>query len=62
MIVGTRISVEQILGMIASGMSILQIIQEFPQLTESSVREAVAFAAVELDHTSVETLNVSVEV
>jgi uncharacterized protein (DUF433 family) len=53
-VTGTRISVEQILNMISSGMSETDIVSEYPRLTDLLVREAVAFAAVELNHTTVE--------
>jgi uncharacterized protein (DUF433 family) len=42
---GTRISVEFILELIASGGSIADIVRNYPFLTEEDVRQAVAFAA-----------------
>lgn len=41
---GTRISVEQILGMLAGGMTTEEIIEDFPHLTERDIRAAVFYA------------------
>ena len=42
---GTRISVEQILGLLASGMSHAEIIADYPDLTEESIRAVLGYAA-----------------
>lgn len=42
---GTRISVEQVLAMIASGISQKEIEVDFPQLTSEDIRAAVQYAA-----------------
>jgi uncharacterized protein (DUF433 family) len=42
---GTRISVYLILEMLASGMSIEEILKEYPELTEEDVREAIKYAS-----------------
>lgn len=42
---GTRISVEDVLGYLASGMSEAQILADFPQLTSDDVRACLAYAA-----------------
>lgn len=42
---GTRITVEQILQGLAQGLSVEQILQEYPQLTLEGVRAALKFAA-----------------
>ena len=42
---GTRILVSDVLDMLASGMSIDEIVEEYPQLTREMVLEAVALAA-----------------
>lgn len=42
---GTRISVEFILELIASGGSVADIVRNYPFLTEEDVRQAVLFAA-----------------
>ncbi len=41
----TRISVELILNMLASGMNIDEIIKEYPQLKESEIRSCIAYSA-----------------
>ncbi len=45
---GTRISVEFILELFASGGSLGDIVQNYPFLTEEDVRQAVRFAAQSL--------------
>jgi len=42
---GTRILVADVLEMIASGMSIEEIIEEYPQLSKEMILEAIALAA-----------------
>lgn len=42
---GMRISVYDILGWLAAGMTTEQIIEEFPELTVEDIRAALAFAA-----------------
>jgi uncharacterized protein (DUF433 family) len=42
---GTRIAVADILGWLASGMSHADILSDFPELTEDSIRAALAYAA-----------------
>jgi uncharacterized protein (DUF433 family) len=42
---GMRITVADILGYLASGMSFLEILQDFPDLTENDILAALAFAA-----------------
>ncbi len=42
---GTRISVEFILELVASGGSIEQIIKAYPHLTKEGVQEAILYAA-----------------
>ena len=44
-IAGTRITVELILGKLAAGESINQIIEEHPRLTEEKIRAALAYAS-----------------
>ena len=43
-IAGTRISVELILELLSSGMSIEEIIKEYPHLTKKSILEAIKYA------------------
>jgi len=42
---GTRILVADVLEMIASGMSIEEILVEYPQLNKEIILEAIVFAA-----------------
>ena len=42
---GTRISVGDVLGYLAGGMSEVQILADFPQLTSDDVRACLAYAA-----------------
>ena len=42
---GTRLSVEHILGLLASGMSNEDIIADYPLLTEESIRAVLSYAA-----------------
>jgi uncharacterized protein (DUF433 family) len=42
---GTRISVGDILGYLAGGMSEAQILTDFPQLTSDDIRACLAYAA-----------------
>ncbi len=43
--VGTRITVYDVLEYLAAGMTVDQIISDFPELTEANVRAALKFAA-----------------
>lgn len=42
---GTRISVYDVLGWLAAGMSIDEIISDFPQLTRNQILACLAFSA-----------------
>ena len=42
---GMRIAVADILGWLASGMSHAEIIADYPELTETDIRAALAYAA-----------------
>jgi uncharacterized protein (DUF433 family) len=42
---GLRITVADVLGWLASGMSHQQIIAEYPELTEDDIRACLAYAA-----------------
>jgi len=44
-IVNTRITVASILAHLAGGMSVEQILHEFPRLTKEAVQQALAFAS-----------------
>ncbi len=47
---GTRISVEFILELLASGMSVSDIIKEYPHLRKEDILAAVAYAVKSLKH------------
>ena len=42
---GTRITVYDVLSWLAAGMTINEIIEDFPELTESDILACIAFAA-----------------
>lgn len=42
---GMRITVGDILGWLAAGMSIAEILEDFPELTEQDIYAALAYAA-----------------
>lgn len=44
-VAGTRITVEQILNLLAQKLTITEILEDFPQLTEADVKAAVKYAA-----------------
>ncbi|MBN8701483.1 MAG: DUF433 domain-containing protein [Bacteroidetes bacterium] len=44
-IINTRIAVYDVLGWMASGMNIQQIVEDFPELDEEKIRACLAFAA-----------------
>ena len=44
--IGTRITVYDVLEYLASGMSVDEIVADFPELTTEHVRAAIAFAAL----------------
>ncbi len=44
-ITGTRIPVAMIVGSLADGMLVADVLREYPQLTEEDVRAALAYAA-----------------
>ena len=50
---GMRITVGDVLGWLASGMSEAEILTDFPELTEADIRAALAFAAERERSTSV---------
>ena len=47
---GTRITVHEVLEMLANGMSHQEIIEEFPQLSENAIFACLAFAADREQH------------
>ena len=44
-IVGTRMPVATVVGIVAEGMTTTEIVAEFPQLTEDDIREALRYAS-----------------
>ena len=44
-IVGTRMPVATVVGIVAEGMTTTEIVAEFPQLTEDDIREALCYAS-----------------
>ena len=42
---GTRVTVRTVLASLAEGMSIAEIVKDFPTLDETAVRAVIAFAA-----------------
>jgi len=45
-IIGTRISVYDVLNWLANGMSKQEILEDFPELNENGINACLAFAAV----------------
>lgn len=43
---GTRISVSDVLEWLASGMTIAEIVEDYPQLTQEAILACLAFAAM----------------
>lgn len=46
---GTRIPVATVVGMVADGMTIEEILAEFPQLALEDIQEALRYAAAAVD-------------
>ncbi|WP_353256208.1 DUF433 domain-containing protein [Hyphomonas sp.] len=42
---GMRITVSDVLGWLASGMSVQEIIEDFPEITEEDIRACLAFGS-----------------
>ena len=54
---GTRIAVAQILQYLATGMTVEELLLEFPSLTRETVEAALDFAARELEGEEVQVLH-----
>jgi len=54
-ILGTRIMVKNILGMMSGGYDFARIIETYPELTEDDIREAIDYAAFVTDDEKVVT-------
>ena len=50
---GTRITVGDVLGWLAGGMTEAEILADFKELEAEDIRACLAFAAAEMDHGSV---------
>ncbi len=50
-VAGTRITVEQILRLLAQKLTIKDILEDFPQLKEADIKKAVEFAAKQVSRT-----------
>ncbi|MFN3537539.1 DUF433 domain-containing protein [Brevundimonas sp.] len=50
---GTRITVADVLGWLAAGMSEAEILSDYKALAEDDIRACLAYAAAEVDHASV---------
>ena len=48
-IAGTRIPVAMLVRMVAAGTSVETILEEYPQLEDEDIREALRFAAASVD-------------
>jgi uncharacterized protein (DUF433 family) len=46
---GTRIPVATVVGMVAEGMAIAEILRDFPQLSDEDIKEALRYAAAAVD-------------
>ena len=52
-IIGTRIMVKNILGMVAGGYAVDQIVEAYPELTQEMVQAALEYAAAVIDEEQV---------
>lgn len=50
---GTRITVGDVLGWLAGGMTEAEILRDFDELEPEDIRACLTFAAAEIDHASV---------
>ena len=50
---GTRITVGDVLGWLASGMSEAEVLADYKELSADDIRACLAYAAAEVDHASV---------
>lgn len=51
---GTRVPVATVVGMVAEGMPVEEILTEYPQLAEGDIREALRYASARVDEREVE--------
>lgn len=50
---GARVPVAMLVRMVADGSSITELVEDYPQLTEEDVREALRFAAARVDERTI---------
>lgn len=50
---GMRIRVSDVLDLLASGLSIQQVLQELPDLTDADIRACLAYASKRVSHPTV---------
>ena len=50
---GTRVPVEKVVKLLAHGMSVREVLEEYPNLEEADVRAALEYAAETLEEESV---------
>ena len=55
---GMRITVYDVLGWLAAGMSHAEILDDFPELTETDIKACLAFAA-DREHRLVKSVNIN---
>ena len=55
---GMRITVYDVLGWLAAGMSHAEILEDFPELTETDIKACLAFAA-DREHRLVKSVNIN---
>ena len=52
-VAGTRLAVEDVLNLLADGLSSAQIIEDFPELTEGDIRACLKFSADQMARTAI---------
>ena len=49
-LIGTRISVSEVLNWLANGMSMQEIVEDFPEVTKDGIKACLFYAASKEDH------------
>ena len=55
---GTRITVQQILNLLAQGISYQEILEDYPKLSEIDIRACIAYASKSLEDSTFMPLNI----
>ena len=55
---GTRITVQQILNLLAQGISFQEILEDYPKLDEIDIRACIAYASKSLEDSTFMPLNI----